>query len=171
MLSRVASLLASGLALLLVLGSGAPAHAQDLQPRYGVSFQMLGSTADDNIGPGLRFRVSAPLNRDLSVAFGTSLTGFIFGGRDDADFSIDPQASLIVTVPSETEETTYFFGGAGAYVPLGSSATQSGPTFHLGAGKVWLLQESSLFVEVNPALLIAADQTELLFPVRVGVIF
>lgn len=169
MLPRSA-ILRFGLFLLLTVACAFPARAQT-QPRYGVSFQLLGSTADDNIGPGIRFRVSAPVNRDLSVAFGSSITGFIFEGQDEADFAIDPQASLIVNVPQTGDQGLYFFGGAGAYVPLGDSPAESGPTFHLGGGKVWLLQESSLFLEFNPTIIVAEEETEFLLPLRIGVIF
>ncbi len=156
--------------LLLAAVAVAPVHAQT-DPRYGASFQLLGSTADDNVGTGLRFRVSVPINRDVSFAVGSSLTGFIFEGQDEADFAIDPQASLIVNVPQGGEEGLYFFGGVGAYVPLGDSPAESGPVFHFGGGKVWLLQESSLFLEFNPGFIIADESTELLVPIRIGVIF
>jgi len=164
------AILSIGVLVLVAATAAVPAHAQT-EPRYGASFQLVGSTADDNVGTGLRFRVSAPINRDVSFAVGSSITGFIFEGQDEADFAIDPQASLIVNVPQGGEEGLYFFGGAGAYVPLGDSPAESGPMFHFGGGKVWLLQESSLFLEFNPGLIIAEESTEVLFPIRVGVIF
>ena len=159
-----------GVAVLLAFVLADPARAQT-DPRFGVSLQMLGSTADDNLGTGIRVRASAPINRDLSLAFGSSITGFIFEGQDEANFAIDPQVSLIVNVPQAGDQGLYFFGGAGAYVPLGDSPAESGPTFHVGGGKVWLLQESSLFLEFNPGLIIAEESTEVLLPIRLGVIF
>ena len=148
------------------------AHAQLQQPpRFGVGFQMMGSTAEENVGPGLRLRVSAPVNRDLSLAFGMAFTGYIFEGQDDATYAFDPQASVIVTMPVAGNEGTYFMGGVGAYLPAGDNTPDGGPTFHLGAGKVWLLRDSSLFAEIDPAILIGENAAELLIPVRVGVIF
>jgi len=161
-------------ALLLVALACFPltSHAQLQQPpRFGVGFQMMGSTAEENVGPGIRLRVSAPVNRDLSLAFGMAFTGYIFEGQDDATYAFDPQASIIVTMPVAGNEGTYFMGGAGAYLPTGDNTPRGGPTFHLGVGKVWLLRDSSLFAEVDPAVLIGENAAELLVPIRLGVIF
>jgi len=155
---------------LLALLLSVDAHAQD-QPRYGVGFQVLGSTVEGNVGPGFRFRASAPLNQDVSLGLGTAFTGFIFEGRDDASFAFDPQASLIVTLPNTGSQSTYVLGGIGAYLPFGSTDADSAPTFHLGVGKVWLLNDSSFFAEFDPALYVGSDSTEVLLPIRVGVIF
>jgi len=146
------------------------AHGQE-RPRYGVGFQLLGSTVDDNVGPGFRFRASAPLNQDVSLGFGTAFNGFVFGGRDDASFAFDPQASLIVTLPNTGQQSTYVLGGVGAYLPFGDTDADSAPTFHLGFGKVWLLGQSSFFFEFDPALYIGDDSSDILIPLRVGVIF
>jgi hypothetical protein len=167
-LALVAGLFA-GLAAGL-LAAGPAAHAQS-SPRIGVGVQALGSTADENVGPGLRLRASAPINQDLSFAVGTGVTGFIFEGRDEASYSFDPQASLIVTLPVSGDQGLYFLGGAGAYLPVGETSADSGPTFHFGVGKVWLLRESSLFLEFDPAILVGEQETDVLFPLRLGVIF
>lgn len=173
-----------GIALLLALApslfgpflSGASfapadAYAQD-RPRFGAGVQLVGTSAGEgNFGPGFRFRVSAPINRDLSFAIGTSFTGYIFEGQDEASYAFDPQASLIVTLPGSGTESLYALGGAGAYVPFGETTADPGPTFHLGMGKVWLLQDTSVYAEVNPALIVGESETSLLFPVRLGVIF
>jgi len=160
--------------LLLVLGltlSLAPAHAQDDRPsRFGLGVQMLGSTASGDVGPGLHFRASTPLNSDVSLALGSGLTGFIFRGRDDAAFALDPQVSAIVSFSTARAQNMYVLGGAGAYVPFGDTDTESGPTFNLGIGRAWLLEESSLFVEFNPGFLIGEQSTTLVLPFRIGVI-
>jgi hypothetical protein len=142
-------------------------------PRFGTGLQLLGTTAGDNgnFGPGFRFRVSAPINRDLSFAIGTSFTGYIFEGQDEASYAVDPQASLVVTLPGRGSQSLYFLGGAGAYVPFGDTSADPGPTFHVGIGKVWLLQDTSLFLEFDPALLVGETQTDVLLPLRLGVIF
>ena len=160
--------------LLLFLGltlSLSPAQAQDDRPtRFGLGLQMLGSTASGNVGPGLHFRASTPLNPDVSLAIGSGLTGFIFRGRDDAAFALDPQLSAIVSFSTDRVQNMYVLGGVGAYVPFGDTDTESGPTFNLGIGRAWLLEESSLFVEFNPGFLVGQESTTLVLPVRVGII-
>lgn len=158
-------LLVFGLALCCV----SPLHAQQ-NSRLGVGLQILGSTKDNNVGPGVRFRASTPVNQDLSLAVGSGFTGYIFRGRDDAAFALDPQASAILTFSAQGPESTYALAGAGAYVPFGETSGDSGPTFHLGGGKVWLLNESTFFFEFNPAFLIGKETTTLVLPVRAGVI-
>jgi len=154
----------------LLLGLELPAQAQQ-QPRFGVGLQLMGTTVDDNIGPGLRFRTSVPINQDISFGLGAGFTGYVLEGRDDAAYAFDPQASLIVTIPGSGRERLYVLGGAGAYVPFGQTTANSGPTFHVGVGKVWLLNESSFFFEFDPALFVGARKTHTVLPLRVGVIF
>jgi hypothetical protein len=158
------------LALGLLLGVEQPAQAQQ-QPRFGVGLQLMGTTVDDNIGPGVRFRTSVPINQDLSFGLGAGFTGYVFNGRDDAAYAFDPQASLIVTIPGSGRERLYVLGGAGAYVPFGQTSADSGPTFHAGLGKVWLLNESSFYFEFDPALFVGAQKTHVILPLRIGVIF
>lgn len=162
----------SVLLLALAVHVSSPAQAQQ-EPKFGIGVQALGSTADNSVGPGLRFRVSAPINQEVSLGVGTGLTGYIFEGRDDAAYAFDPQASVIVTLPGMGTESVYFMGGGGAYIPFGNttSESESGPTFHFGVGKAWLLRDSSLFFEFDPALLVGEENTQVLIPVRVGVIF
>lgn len=159
-------------ALALVLGATGPAQAQS-EPQFGAGLQMMGTTVDGNIGPGLRFRSSVPLTQDVSLGIGAGLTGYIFQGRDDAAYAFDPQASLVVTLPGPGTQRLYVLGGGGAYVPFGNldSNVTGGPTLHFGVGKVWLLSESSFFLEFDPALYIGKEETNVILPLRVGVIF
>jgi hypothetical protein len=156
--------------LTLLLGLGSPAHAQQ-QPRFGVGLQLMGTTVDGNVGPGFRFRTSVPINQDISLGIGGGFTGYIFSGRDDAAYAFDPQASLVVTLPGTGTERFYVLGGAGAYVPFGDTDANGGPTLHAGLGKVWLLNESSFFVEFDPALFVGEEETDIIVPLRLGVIF
>lgn len=169
-LSRKAAVVPVVALVLLLLMSVRPAEAQT-NPRVGVGFQMMASTIEDNVGPGIRMRISAPINRDLSVAVGTAFTGYVFEGQDDANYAIDPTLSLIVTLPVAGRRGTYFLGGIGAYVPLGDFSSEAAPFFHFGFGRVWLLQDTSIFFEFAPALVVSDESAEALFPVRVGVIF
>lgn len=159
-------------ALALLLGSLSPeASAQELQPRFGLGFNALLST-DDGFGLGFRGRASAPVNADLSLALDFGFTGFILGGRDDATYVFDPQVAAIVTLPYRRDRMPYLMGGVGAYIPLSSgSRSDGGPTLHLGIGWVQGLSETTIYYEINPALLIGETSTDLLLPVRIGVIF
>ncbi len=144
-------------------------HAQE-RPRIGLGFNSLIST-DDGFGPGLRVRVSSPINSDVSVAIGSGFTGYVLGGRDEASYAVDPQVSLIVTRTDTPTQGTYFMGGAGAYLPINTEDSKAAPTIHLGVGRVWLLQETSLFAEFDPALAIGETAAAGLFSFRFGVIF
>ncbi|PSQ74551.1 MAG: hypothetical protein BRD34_00305 [Bacteroidetes bacterium QH_6_64_77] len=158
------------LAFGLMFGLAAPVQAQEQQSRFGLGIQVLGSTASNNLGPGLHFRASTPLNPDVSLAIGSGLTGFIFQGRDDAAFALDPKVSAIASFSTNNTQATYALGGVGAYVPFGDIDTESGPTFNLGIGRAWLLRESSVFFEFNPGLLVGEESTTLVVPLRVGII-
>jgi len=165
-------LLASALALLVAF----PAQAQrpELQPRFGGGFDGVlsvspGSLLQSGIGIGVRGRVSFPVNADLSVAADAGLAGFFLSGRDGATYLFNPQISGIVTMPA-LGRSQYVLGGLSWYAPLGAGGT-GGPAIHGGLGWVTPLQESALYFEVNPALVIGQEAVGLVVPARVGVIF
>lgn len=158
------------LALVVGLQATSAVTAQTRTPRFGFGPEMLVSTAD-NLGFGFRGRVSMPLNADFSVAIGAGMTGFVLRGREDANWVFTPQISGILTLEGY-RQAPYLFGGIGAYVPTGDPVeNRGGPTFHLGVGRVRVLNEASLFYEVNPALIIEKSRVDLSLPVRIGVIF
>lgn len=144
--------------------------SQELTPRVGLGVNGMVSTAD-GIGIGFRGRVAAPVNADVSLALDAGFTGFLLGGRRDASYVFDPQFSVIVNLPQTSDQLSYLLFGVGAYVPLGDANTGSGPTIHVGYGRVRVLQETSLFYEVNPALVVAESRVDLVIPVRIGIIF
>ncbi|WP_457652601.1 hypothetical protein [Rhodocaloribacter sp.] len=147
-----------------------PATAQDLSPRFGLGFNTVLST-EDGLGLGFRGRASAPVNADLSFAVDVGFVGFILEGRDDATYIFDPQVSAIVTLPGVTS-APYLLGGVGGYIPLNDrDRTNSGPTIHLGIGWVRALSETTLFYEVNPALIIGEKDVAFALPFRIGLIF
>lgn len=161
------------LSLALSLYAAPIAHSQDLTPRFGLGFNTTAST-EDGIGIGMRLRGSAPVNQDLSFAIDLGLTGFIFEGRDEATYLVDPQISAIVSVPdTRPDRLTYFMGGFGAYLPFDAddSNRDAAPTLHFGVGRVHLLTETSLYYEVNPGLIIGEERVGFLLPIRGGVIF
>lgn len=168
--SVMRSALAVAFAIGLLLAAAAPVQAQQ-SPRYGLGLQLMGTTVDDNFGPGFHFRSSVPLTPDVSLGLGAGFIGYIFEGRNNASYAFAPQGSIIVTLPSSGPERTYVLGGGGAYVPFGETGAPSGPTLHAGIGKVWLLNQSSFFLEFNPGLFIGKNSTSLVLPVRGGVIF
>jgi hypothetical protein len=156
-------------ACLLSLGDRAVA-----QTRYGGGLQMMGSTVVESVGPGVHFRTSFPMNQDLSLAVGTTVTSFLFEGQDRAGYAFDPELSLIVTMPSSSNSSPYFLGGGGAHVPIGADRYKdvtTGPTFHLGLGKVWQRGATSLYIELSPTLFFRRERTALLLPLRGGIIF
>lgn len=162
-----------GLLLLIgLLASAAPreAAAQTLEPRFGLGFNGMISTAD-GLGIGIRSRVSAPVNADLSLAVDLGLTGFILKGRDEATYVFDPQVSAIVTLPPSRNRAPYILGGLGAYVAFGEDDTDGGPTIHGGIGWVQSLSETTVFYEVDPALIVGEKAVELVLPFRLGIIF
>jgi hypothetical protein len=163
--------------LLLLIATAAmaiPKHAaaQDPAPRFGVGLNSLLSSAD-GFGIGFRGRASAPVNRDVSVAIDLGFTGFVLNGRRDADYIFDPQLSAIVSLPYRTDRLTYLLFGLGGYVPVGpdSANDQNGPTIHFGVGWVHALNETSLFYEIDPALIIGEERADIAIPFRIGLIF
>ena len=166
--------LSLGLAVLFLLLLARPgvAHAQtDLTPRLGLGVQALVST-EDGIAPGLRLRASAPLNADVSAAADLGLTGFVLQGSDNATYLLEPQLSVVVNLPSQGANLPYLLTGVGGHFPLSDeNESESGPVLHLGLGRVQALMDTSIFYEVNPGLLIADENVELLLPFRIGIIF
>lgn len=159
-------------AVLLLFGE-TPTQAQ-FDNRYGGGLQMMGSTVTQSAGPGLHLRTSFPMNRELSLAVGTALTGFVLRGEDESGYALDPEVSLVVTLPDPSSSSTYFLGGAGAHIPIGSNRYEdvvAGPTFHLGIGKVWQLGATSLYMELAPTLFFRRERTAVLMPLRGGIIF
>lgn len=166
------------LVLLLLLWRGAflsgSATAQELDPRFGFGFTTMVSTYD-GLGLGFRGRVSAPLTMDISLGIDAGFTGFVLGGYDDASYVFDPQVSAIINLPSQRSRLMYVLFGLGGYVPLGNSDSRAdgkhGPTLHGGVGWVHALNESSLFYEFNPALVVGRKDVALAVPFRIGLIF
>jgi hypothetical protein len=117
--------------------------------------------------------VSSPVNADFSLAIGMGFTGFVLRGRDEASFVFDPQLSGIINIPEiNANAQVYLLAGIGAFVPLTeASSNESGPSIHFGIGRVQLLQQSSFFYEINPAVVIGETKVEFVLPFRVGIIF
>ena len=147
----------------------APAQGQSL--RYGTGLQVMGSTAVASVSPGFHFRTTLPITQDLSLGGGVGLAGFVFEGQVNASYALDPEISLVVTIPNPSRSATYLLGGGGYHVPFGNDPPASGPSFHLGLGRIWALQGTTLFLEFTPALYVRESSAAGLFPLRGGVIF
>ncbi len=165
------------LALVVCLfASFASAQAQSLgaePPRVGVGFDLASAVWSQDLIPngpslGVRGRVALPVNADISVAASLGVGAHLFDGRDDARYVLNPQTSLIVTIPSRGT-VRYVLGGFGAFVPLDGGG--GGPTLHGGLGWAIPLNQTSLYVEIDPSLLVGQDQTTGVLSVRGGVIF
>ena len=160
----------SVLAVCLVL-LATDARSQMVQPRYGLGFNSMLSSID-GVGVGLRGRISVPVNADLSIGGDLGFTGFVFGGRRDATWVFDPQLSAIITLAPQGRSASYILAGVGVYAPVSNQdESESGPTIHLGVGRVQILRETTIFYEINPALIIGLDAVNLSLPVRAGIIF
>jgi hypothetical protein len=149
---------------------GNTAYAQLANARLGIGLNTMLSS-DDGLGIGFRGRMAAPINSDLSFAFDAGLTGFVFDGRRNATWIIDPQVSLIVTLEGQ-ERAPYLLTGVGGYIPVGEdTGTEGGPAIHAGVGWIKLLRESTLFYEVIPALVVGENSVSVSIPFRIGIIF
>lgn len=172
-MKSVNSVLASLLLLVVQTALMSPSEATaQTSPRLGLGFNSMLSSAD-GLGVGFRGRAAAPVNRDLSIGIDVGFTGFVLGGRRNADYIFDPQLSAIINLPQREDRAGYILFGLGGYIPVGSRAEnqQNGPTIHVGLGWVRALQETSLFYEVNPALIIGERSVDIAIPLRLGVIF
>ena len=148
-----------------------PVAGQPLSPRWGLGFNTMISSEESGVfGFGIRGRASFPYNQDLSFAASAGFTGFVLSGYEDGSFVFDPQVSAIITLPSQGRFATYFLGGFGSYLTTSDSGL-SGITLHLGLGRVQLLNETTIFYEVNPALIIGSSRVGGAVPIRVGIIF
>jgi len=154
------------------------ASAQSLQPRFGAGFDAVLAPPGQDVVPegfgiGLRTRVAIPVNVDLSVAAGVGIIGFVLSGQDEARYLLNPQVSGILTLP-RARWAGYFLGGFGGMIPLSNDPIiplDGGFTIHAGIGWVRPLSETSLYVEINPSLVIGENATTVVLPARVGVIF
>lgn len=170
----------SALTALLFVALAAPALAQpSYTPRIGVGFETVlappgQEIVPEGLGVGVRGRVSVPINRDLSVAGSAGFAGFVLGGRDDANYLFNPELSVILTLAGR-ESVRYLLGGFGGFIPLGDGdgfdEPEGGPALHLGLGWAFPLNETSLFVELDPSLIVGSEETTVVLPLRVGVIF
>ncbi len=157
--------------VLFAAASVPPAQSQQLTPRFGLAFQSILSL-QDGLAIGFHGRAAAPINADLSIAFDLGAAGFVLEGRRNATYVVTPQITAILNLPSYRDNATYVGAGFGYYAPVNrDDNTNGGPTFHVAYGWILGLRETSLFIEVDPALVVAQEGVSLALPVRIGAIF
>jgi len=165
------------LAFVLVLVLSGTASAQrygNTPPRIGAGFELTSAFYSQDVIPdgpalGVRGRVALPINADVSLGASLGVGAHLFGGADDTRFVLSPQTSVIVTLPGGRDAVRYAFGGLGGFLPL--SGGGGGPTIHAGFGWAIPLTETSVFVEVNPSLIVGQEEAVPVLAVRTGVIF
>ncbi|MEM1054034.1 MAG: hypothetical protein AAGI52_00800 [Bacteroidota bacterium] len=156
------------LACLAVLLTAPAAFSQAAPVRLGVGLDVVAiplraGDVDPGLGLGLRGRAALPINADLSAAGSLGITANLAGS---AVLTAAPQVSMIVTLPNRS---SYVLGGFGGFVPL--SGGGGGPTVHAGFGVAVPLSETSIYFEVDPAIVVGSSETTFVIPGRVGVIF
>ena len=166
--------LAVVLATLTIALTAAPTFGQGAAPpRFGAGFDVTAAPPGQDlvpsgVGVGIRGRVALPVNADLSVAADLGLIANLFEGSSEARYMLNPQASIIVTIPGR-DAVRYVLGGFGGFLPLEGGG--GGPTLHVGVGTAIPLRDTSLYFELDPSLLIGQDETTGVVAARVGVIF
>lgn len=162
--------------LLVAWALSVPLRGQDLSPRVGFGPELLVNANDEelsekNAALGFRLRASKPLNTDVSAAVDLGLLGFFVQGQQSADYSLNPQISLIVTLPGRSW-APYVMGGVGGLFPVSGPADGGvAMTVHGGYGWARLLSDVSVYMEIDPALVLRQEATRLLIPLRAGLIF
>ena len=163
-------------ALLLALLVACPALAPTAPPRIGLGFDVTSAFYPQDVVPdgpsiGVRARAALPVNADVSVAASLGVGAHILSGGDDATFVLNPQTSVIVSLPSRRRARglRYVLGGVGGFLPL--SGGGGGASVHAGFGYAVRLSETSVFTEFNPSLIVGEETSVVVLAVRGGVIF
>ena len=159
-------------AVVLLAASPVVAQEQRLPIRFGFGFSSIVTTGERLVALGFDTRFSLPYNRDLSFALDMNTVGFVLGGTEAAAFYLNPQLSAIVTLYPSNPKSPYIIGGFGGHILLNSAddADETGPTIHGGVGWVLGLQDTSIYIEVDPALYIGSKFVDLIMPIRVGIV-
>lgn len=149
-------------------------QAQERNPHLGFGLDlMVGPPNNDAIGSGLgigfRARASFPLSYDVSLAVDAGFGGALLEGWEEAALTLNPQASVIVTLP-RSPWAPYFLAGIGGFIPL-REQVNGGPTVHGGIGWARLLTDASLYLEIDPSLVIGPKRSGFILPLRAGIIF
>lgn len=158
-----------GCALALLLLTTGLARGQELRGR--VSLQLQGSSNQASVAPGFHLDAQLPITGGLSLVGGAGLSAYLLEGRTRGTYTFDPEMTLKVTLPSRSKGATTVFGGAGYHIPFGPVVEGGGPTLHLGAGRIWTLRESTLFVDLVPTVVVRQQSVAVLMPLRAGVVF
>ncbi len=162
------------LVAILAAGLCESAIAQNNTMRFGIGTGLVlnpsnDSIADDEVGLAVLIRLSKPVNADVSLAAGVGLFAFAFNGTEHADYVVNPQVSLVVTLGGE-KRFPYLLAGVGGLFPT-DSAENAQFAIHIGYGWIWPMKSASAFFEINPSLAFQANSTTIILPLRIGLIF
>lgn len=160
--------------LIGIAGAAFNSQAQDLNPRFGLGVGLVANPtddglSDDDVGLAFRGRVSKPLNSDVSLAGTIGFYAFAFNGTETADYILNPEASLIVTLNGATRFPYLLVGAGGLFPTDGDEGARF--ALHAGYGLAWPLTSVSAFAEVTPTMAFHRSGTTFVIPFAIGVIF
>lgn len=164
------------LCAMLILASGAVTEilAQETNTKFGLGAGLVMNPMDDDlandeVGLAVRGRIAKPLNSDVSLAASVGFYAFAFNGTDNADYILNPELSLVVTLDGYSR-FPYLLVGAGGLFPTDGDKT-SRFAAHAGYGLAWPLTSVSVFLEATPTVAFQDEGTTFLIPVTIGMIF
>jgi len=160
--------------LTAVLGVTAQISAQDNNTKFGLGVGFVANPTDDDlasddVGMAVRGRISKPMNSDVSLAGSVGFYAFAFNGTTTADYILNPELSLVVTLNGQTR-FPYLLVGAGGLFPTDGDKRARFEA-HAGYGLAWPLTSVSVFLEVNPTLAFEESSTTFVVPLVMGMIF
>ncbi|MEM6335682.1 MAG: hypothetical protein AAF752_03895 [Bacteroidota bacterium] len=169
---RPAILLPVLLSLFVALACAETSTAQSRPVRVGVGLDGVVNVFDEQVSDktlalGIRGRFSWGYNEQLSFVLGAGLAGFFLDGTNNADYLLNPQASVVIKL-AESDRNPYIITGLGAY--YATEDWQQNFALHFGYGWVYPMSNSAAYFEIDPALIIRAEDTSVIVPVRVGII-
>lgn len=161
-------------ALVLVAGAAPRSTAQDNNTKFGLGVGLVANPTDDDlasddVGLAVCGRISKPMNTDVSLAGSVGFYAFAFNGTDTADYVLNPELSLVVTLNGQSR-FPYLLVGAGGLFPT-SGDKNARFAAHAGYGLAWPLTSVSVFFEVTPTIAFQESSTTFVVPVVVGMIF
>jgi len=160
---------------LIVLACTTPRlAAQDNNTKFGLGVGLVANPTDDDlasddVGLAVRGRISKPMNSDVSLAGSVGLYAFAFNGTDTADYILNPDLSLVVTLNGQSR-FPYLLVGAGGLFPTNGDKRARFEA-HAGYGLAWPLTSVSVFLEVMPTIAFQESSTTFVVPLVVGMIF
>lgn len=156
--------------MLLLLAVVGEVHGQG-GFRGRVGLQVEGSTIEESLAPGIHLEAKMQVAGRYSIIVGTGGAAYVLEGRRSGTYTFDPTLTLQITRPSRSLGANTFSLGGGYHYSSGNRGVGWTPSVHLGVGRIWTLRESTLFVDLRPAVLIREQSLSMRLPLRAGVVF